>query len=142
MSKSSRDTLDLPAWNLRLALENTFLNYCRNGIISTVAGVATVQYYHDTHKHATTQSDAHVLAPAGLFGMGFVFFTGGTVHYSFHAWRMKTHLRLGPAYALWVGGLSAACWGAWALSTLHFTRHLRDIGIDLENKIPRWAMAR
>eukprot|EP00931_Biecheleriopsis_adriatica_P089950 TRINITY_DN64003_c0_g1_i1.p1 TRINITY_DN64003_c0_g1~~TRINITY_DN64003_c0_g1_i1.p1 ORF type:complete len:194 (-),score=24.76 TRINITY_DN64003_c0_g1_i1:63-644(-) len=84
-------------WSLRLNIENTYLNWVRNSMIATVAGMAIVQY-----KVGTT--DVH-RAPAS--GLGFIFLAFcfsllGPANYLYSYLKLRQVISLKPHEWVWI----------------------------------------
>jgi sulfur carrier protein ThiS len=96
------------AWSLRLSHENTFLSWGRNAIISTVAGVALVQYRKNEGRPP--------LAALGLLLMGCMYMVTGSLTYIFTAVLLRDAMRLNSRDLLWIS--VQATWPVlvWGLS--------------------------
>jgi len=83
------------AWGLRLNHENTFLSWGRNAIISTVAGVALVQYRKAEGRPP--------LAAFGLLCMGGAYMLTGSLAYVLSAVFLRHAMRLNVRDLVWIG---------------------------------------
>jgi hypothetical protein len=98
------------AWGLRLSHENTFLSWGRNAIISTVAGVALVQYRKNEGRPP--------LAAFGLLCMGGGYMITGSIAYVLTAVLLRHSMQLNVRDLIWIS--LQATWPVlvWGLSFL------------------------
>ena len=85
---SPADAASLQKMSARLTLENTYLSYTRNAVISTVAGGALVQYHKSQGRPP--------LAGSGLLLMGGIFMYSGSAS-EFHELEFRTDLKHGSS---------------------------------------------
>lgn len=96
---SPADAANLQKMSARLTLENTYLSYTRNAVISTVAGGALVQYHKSQGRPP--------LAGSGLLLMGGIFMYSGSALYCWHTFQLRAALEFGP-WSLFGSLLNAA----------------------------------
>ena len=102
------DAGKIQRWGARLAIDNTYLSYSRNAIISTVAGGALIQYHKAEGKPP--------LAGAGLLFMGGMFMYVGSGLYVMQIYKLAGPMRLSRLAVAW--SLFNAIWPAtlWSIS--------------------------
>mmetsp|Transcript_13616 Transcript_13616/g.30970 ORF Transcript_13616/g.30970 Transcript_13616/m.30970 type:complete len:200 (-) Transcript_13616:79-678(-) len=102
-------------WGLRMNLENTFLNYTRNGIISTVAGCAMIQY-----KVQSGGLKRMPLSGVGFLLLGLSFMTLGSLNYIYSYWQLRVLLKVSKYTAMYIGMNGMLVPGLWIVSVYLF----------------------
>ena len=115
---------------LRLAHENTYLSWSRNGIIATVAavGIHTATLIENQPTARTTPAAAggwpyHVTPPAAaMLGVASAFFSFGTVQYIAQLRQFSKLLKLSPLRKTWMAAHCLAATGCWGKFTSNVRR--------------------
>mmetsp|Transcript_71716 Transcript_71716/g.134134 ORF Transcript_71716/g.134134 Transcript_71716/m.134134 type:complete len:194 (+) Transcript_71716:91-672(+) len=105
----------LARWGLRMNLENTFLSWTRNGIISTVAGCAMIQY-----KVQNAGSKRMPLSGVGFLLLGLSFMTLGSLNYMYSYWQLRSILKVSRYSAVFIGMNGMLVPGLWISSVYFF----------------------
>ncbi|POM71160.1 membrane protein [Phytophthora palmivora] len=105
---------------LRFSNENSYLNWARNGVLSSAVGVA--MYAQEHHRGAQ-------LSGAGLLLLGFGYIGVGTAKYIYYIFRFRHVMEL--SWASVFGTISHAAWGLaiWLTAIASFL--VRHAGITL-----------
>mmetsp|Transcript_47941 Transcript_47941/g.113968 ORF Transcript_47941/g.113968 Transcript_47941/m.113968 type:complete len:202 (+) Transcript_47941:96-701(+) len=109
------DTERIARWGLRMNLENTYLNWTRNSIISTVAGCAMIQY-----KVQQTGAKRMPLSGVGFLLLGFSFMTLGSLNYMYSYWQLRSLLRVSKYSAVFIGMNGMLIPSLWISSVYFF----------------------
>lgn len=106
----------MQAWNTWLTTENLYLSYTRNGIISTVAAIALVQF-------RVVHTDKAPFSGMVFFALGGYFFGAGSIYYLSSALALRVAMR--PSLVFYplvaVNGLAPPF--LWLLFLTCFTEH-------------------
>ncbi|KAE8915380.1 hypothetical protein PF003_g102 [Phytophthora fragariae] len=105
---------------LRFSNENSYLNWARNGVLSSAVGVA--MYAQEHHRGAQ-------LSGAGLLLLGFGYIGVGTAKYIFYIFRFRHVMEL--SWASVFGTISHAAWGLaiWLTAIASF---LESVPLELD----------
>ena len=123
---------------MRLAHENTYLSWSRNGIIATVAAVglhtATLDENQPTAQTTATPAASaawpyHVTPPAAaMLGVASTFFSFGTVQYIAQLSQLSKLLKLSPLRKMWMAAHCLAATTCWAVGVTAFVTHEPQVG--------------
>ncbi|KAL3670542.1 hypothetical protein V7S43_004856 [Phytophthora oleae] len=105
---------------LRFSNENSYLNWARNGVLSSAVGVA--MYAQEHHRGAQ-------LSGAGLLLLGFGYIGVGTAKYIYYIFRFRHVMEL--SWASVFGTISHAAWGLaiWLTAVASF---LESVPLELD----------
>ncbi|KAG6953878.1 hypothetical protein JG688_00012606 [Phytophthora aleatoria] len=105
---------------LRFSNENSYLNWARNGVLSSAVGVA--MYAQEHHRGAQ-------LSGAGLLLLGFGYIGVGTAKYIYYIFRFRHVMEL--SWASVFGTISHAAWGLaiWLTAIASF---LESVPLELD----------
>jgi len=108
---------DSAAWGLRLSLENTYLSYARNGMISTAVACAIMQYRRD-QKSCDHEATRPPYGAGTLVLLGGAYVWGGCWRYVRVSWALRNTLQLGPSCFGWLAAHSIGMATLWTIAVM------------------------
>ncbi|TMW64697.1 hypothetical protein Poli38472_011577 [Pythium oligandrum] len=116
----SRLGLSRNALTLRFSNENSYLNWARNGVLSSAVGVA--MYAQEHHRGAQ-------LSGAGLLLLGFGYIGVGTIKYIYYILRFRQVMELSWASVIGTTSHASAALMIWLTATASF---LESVPLELD----------